>query len=379
MQGLKRLEINRFIKVLPEELRKDFLFLKDYLKPFKAYLVGGCVRDFILGRKIVDLDIEVFGINEEEFEKLAKRIGAKGVGKSFFVYKFNNHIDLSLPRREKKVGYGHRGFEVSLAKDERIASIRRDFTMNALMLNIEDGNLLDFWGGVEDIKNRIIRVVNKETFVEDSLRVLRAVQFAARLGFKIEKESIKLMQTIDLSDLTKERIFMEFEKLFKAKFLEYGLFYLACLDIDKKILGIDIDRKTFFKIAFEIVRYKKNFVKEMYKFYFLYFLIKWAGLDFKNALKSLLLPNEYKRVFKFQPIVCNRPTLKELKVIAIDIPIKNWLGNYLDGIEEDAKKADIWDKKFDGGIKYIDIVKEGFKGRKIAFEFRKRVIGKIFN
>jgi len=228
-------------------MKNDLEFLKKFFAPFskRVYLVGGCVRDEFLGIKSKEFDLEVYDIKPQEFDKLMQKLGAIGVGKSFFVYKWKN-FDIALPRTETKVGKGHKGFEVSLTQNEKEASRRRDFTMNALMKNIYTNKILDFWGGEQDIKRNIIRHIDDNKFKEDSLRVLRAMQFASRLKFKIAKETIKLCLDINLDDLSKERIYMEFEKMFKSEYLYYGFYYFIVLGIAKKLFNLDFSKKEFF-------------------------------------------------------------------------------------------------------------------------------------
>ena len=134
---------DNLLSSLPQNLQNQLQILKNNLPTKRAYLVGGVVRDLLLNAPINDLDIEVYDINLNEFEKIMKSIGAVGVGKSFFVYKFGD-IDVSLPRIETKVGDLHNSFEVSITQDERTASSRRDFTLNAMMINIFTGGFLDF-------------------------------------------------------------------------------------------------------------------------------------------------------------------------------------------------------------------------------------------
>ncbi|MDQ7046927.1 MAG: hypothetical protein Q9M39_04660 [Sulfurovum sp.] len=196
----------------------------------KCYVVGGAVRDRLLGVACKDYDIECFGICVEDFELAMEHLGALGVGKKFFVYKYHD-LDIALPRKEKKVATGHRGFEVSLATEEKEASKRRDFTVNALMYDIQNEEILDFWDGLKDLEEKVLRVVDEKSFREDSLRVLRAMQFTARFGFKIEKKSCLICQSIALDDLPKERLFLEFEKMFNGRYLHYGLYYLFVLGI----------------------------------------------------------------------------------------------------------------------------------------------------
>ena len=144
----------------------EFEYLKKFFSPYskRVYLVGGCVRDEFLGIESKEFDIEVYDIDINKFDELMKKLKAKGVGKSFFVYKWKN-FDISLPRIESKIAKGHRGFEVKLTQNEKIASKRRDFTINALMKNIYTGEILDFWGGIEDIKRKIIRHIDSNSFI----------------------------------------------------------------------------------------------------------------------------------------------------------------------------------------------------------------------
>jgi tRNA nucleotidyltransferase (CCA-adding enzyme) len=182
----------------------------------RAMLVGGCVRDELMGLVPKDWDVEVYGIAPGKLREILNNFGeVNAVGEAFTVYKVGQDIDVSLPRRERKVGRGHKGFIVEGDGDMPFeeAARRRDFTVNAIMQDALTGEIIDCFGGREDIKNKLLRVVSKDTFAEDSLRVLRAAQFAARFGFEIEAETIEICRRIDLTDLPKERIWGELEKL----------------------------------------------------------------------------------------------------------------------------------------------------------------------
>ena len=181
----------------------------------RALIVGGWVRDRLLGRDAKDIDLEVFGLPAERLKPLLAGIGpVNTVGESFTVYKVAG-LDVSLPRRESKVGRGHKGFEVTgdpnLTIDE--AARRRDFTINAIAWDPLTGDYLDPFGGRADLERRVLRVVDRRTFGEDSLRVLRAIQFAARFEATLEPESFALCREIPLDDLPAERIWGEVEKL----------------------------------------------------------------------------------------------------------------------------------------------------------------------
>jgi tRNA nucleotidyltransferase (CCA-adding enzyme) len=189
----------------------------------RALLVGGWVRDFIRGYETSDYDIEVYGIEPAKLRDLLDRQGrVDAVGEAFTVYKVRVRdngkrfvVDVSLPRRESKTGPGHRGFLVegdpSMSFEE--AARRRDFTINSMMYDPLNGEYLDYFGGRRDLRDGIIRAVDPETFVEDSLRVLRAMQFVARFEFAIEPATIELCRNIDLTDLPAERVWGEVEKL----------------------------------------------------------------------------------------------------------------------------------------------------------------------
>lgn len=182
----------------------------------RALLVGGCVRDLLMGREPKDWDVEVYAIEPGKLRALLDRFGSVNVvGEAFTVYKLGTDLDVSLPRRERKSGRGHRAFVIegdpSMAIEE--AARRRDFTVNAIMQDPLTGEVVDPFQGRQDIQNKILRAVSVDTFPEDSLRVLRAAQFAARFEFEIEAETIALCRAIDLSDLAAERVWAEIEKL----------------------------------------------------------------------------------------------------------------------------------------------------------------------
>lgn len=182
----------------------------------RALLVGGCVRDPLMGREPKDWDVELYGVEPARLRELLDQFGdVNVVGEAFTVYKLGPDLDVSLPRRERKSGRGHRAFVIEgdpLMSTEEAAR-RRDFTINAILQDPLTGELIDHFNGRADIEQKILRAVSPETFTEDSLRVLRAAQFAARFGFTIDPETVELCRSIDLSDLPGERIWGEMEKL----------------------------------------------------------------------------------------------------------------------------------------------------------------------
>lgn len=196
----------------------------------RAMLNGGCVRDELMGARPKDWDVEVYGVEPEKLRTLIAEIGEVNVvGESFAVYKLAGGIDVSLPRRERKQGRGHRGFIVegdpNMSFEE--ACSRRDFTVNAILKDAITGEIVDPFDGRGDIERRVLRHVSDASFAEDSLRVLRAAQFSARLNFAVADETRELCKTIDLSDIAKERIWGELEKLLlKANEPSIGLKFL---------------------------------------------------------------------------------------------------------------------------------------------------------
>lgn len=182
----------------------------------RALLVGGCVRDALMGQQPKDWDLEIYGVDPARLRVLLDQFGPVNVvGEAFTVYKLGPDLDVSLPRRERKSGRGHRGFVIEGDPSMTItdATRRRDFTVNAILKDPLTGEIIDPFGGRGDIQNGLLRAVSVETFAEDSLRVLRAAQFAARFEFEIEAETVALAEVIDLSDLPAERVWGEMEKL----------------------------------------------------------------------------------------------------------------------------------------------------------------------
>ena len=191
----------------------------------RALIVGGWVRDRLRGQASKDIDLEVFGIPEDRLSGLLTQFGrVEAVGQSFAVFKVvgggrqgegGGAIDVALPRRESKAGRGHKGFKVlgdpSMSFED--AARRRDFTVNAIGWDPLTDTYEDPFDGRTDIERRVLRVVDPDTFGDDSLRVLRAMQFAARFEFSLTDDTADLCRRIPLDDLPAERIWGEFEKL----------------------------------------------------------------------------------------------------------------------------------------------------------------------
>ena len=202
----------------------------------RAYYIGGYVRDSILGVPSKDIDVEVHRLTLEQLEEILSRHGEVDlVGKSFGILILKGlDVDWSLPRTENKVAEGHRGFEVQVRPfmGVREAARRRDFTMNAISQDCITGEIVDPFGGKKDLEQRVLRVVDPATFVEDPLRVLRGAQFCARFGLWPDSQTLSLCRDLrpEASSLSKERVAEELKKLLlKGRTPSLGLEFLrAC-------------------------------------------------------------------------------------------------------------------------------------------------------
>ena len=202
----------------------DKIFDKLVSNGFVSIIIGGYIRDFLLKKESKDIDIEVYGIDSyNQLEALLQEFGnVCTVGKSFGVCKLlldDLDLDFTLPRIDNHIASGHKGFEVCLDPhlDFVRATSRRDFTINAIGFDVQKKKILDPFKGREDLKNKILREVDAKTFSEDPLRVMRALQFAARFELNLHPSLFTLCQDMIqkkmLDDLAQERIFEELKKL----------------------------------------------------------------------------------------------------------------------------------------------------------------------
>ncbi len=196
----------------------------------RAWLVGGCVRDKILGVPQKDFDLEIYGLSPEKIgEILSKKFRVESVGKSFGVWILKGlNVDVSAPRKERKSSPGHRGFDVEcdpFLPPEKACS-RRDFTMNALLEDPLSGEILDPLNGAADLRAGILRHCS-ERFLEDPLRVLRAAQFCARFDLDAAPETVEICSRTPFENLPGERVYEEWKKLvLKGVRISKGLFFL---------------------------------------------------------------------------------------------------------------------------------------------------------
>lgn len=181
------------------------------------YLVGGAIRDEIIGKEVYDKDYSVTGISKEKFLRLFPK--AKILGKSFEVFEIS-HMQFALARKETKKGKGHKEFEIETGEKITIEEdlARRDITINAIAKNVLTGEIIDPFNGRKDIENRKICKVS-DAFSEDPLRVYRVARIAAQTEFEVEQETLKQMEELkeELLTLSKERIFVELKKALETK------------------------------------------------------------------------------------------------------------------------------------------------------------------
>ena len=242
-------------------MAKNYLSYKLRALPFydavtkaggKIYAVGGPVRDFILGKQSKDLDIIVTGIDYDLLQGILENYGKTDlVGKSFGIIKFretptSEEIDVALPRTEKKTGQGYQGFEVSVDPNMSVEDEmkRRDITINSLAMD-GDGNIVDPFNGLNDIKNRVIKATSNDSFSEDPLRMLRVVQFATRFGFNLDSqtESMIRQNASLIKEISPERYIIEFDKIVSKGKPIQGIKLLISLNLFQPIFGFQYKGK----------------------------------------------------------------------------------------------------------------------------------------
>lgn len=178
----------------------------------RLYLVGGAVRDYILNKEPYDFDYVVVGMNKDEFEEMFPKAISRG--KAFPVYDIDGN-EFALARKERKTGQGHKEFEMITGKDITLEEdlMRRDITINSMAMDVLTNEIIDPYGGRDDLKNKIIRATS-DAFLEDPLRVYRVARFAAKLGFDVDRETLNLMYKAkeELSTLSSERVCNELIK-----------------------------------------------------------------------------------------------------------------------------------------------------------------------
>jgi tRNA nucleotidyltransferase/poly(A) polymerase len=256
------------LKEITSELRNE-TWIQEMARNSEIYVVGGSVRDAYIGKPMKDIDLIVDGLSIEGILKILKKFGNANLhGESFAVIKFKptgyegEDYDVAVPREDKKIGKGHKGFEiVTDGVDVHGDLKRRDFTLNSMAVNVMDDKLLDPFNGLDDLKSGVLKATDEKAFADDPLRILRGIQFAARFGFDIHPNTMKLMQDYapEVKEIAGERIYDEFEKILNKEGdtqLALNLLHKTGVDealFDKKMLhyeeGMDhLDPISFYYI-----------------------------------------------------------------------------------------------------------------------------------
>ncbi|MDD6955244.1 MAG: hypothetical protein PUI58_02305 [Solobacterium sp.] len=324
-------------------MNKDILLAsKVKEKGGRAFYVGGYVRDLLLNIPNKDIDIEVHGIAEKDLVAILNEIGEVDYyGRSFGIYALRHEdIEVALPRSEKVLGTGHRDFEISVNPDMgyKKAALRRDFTINALMMDVLSHEILDYFNGTDDLNKGIIRHVNDVSFVEDPLRVYRAAQFASRFGFKIDERTVELCKGIDTFVLSRERIEEELKKaLLKAERAE--IFFECLKEMNQK----DVWFKGVNNLSC-LMKYESNRINADNKYYFMVLLLALDnGLDFIEAFSNNRELKAYvKRYYELYELINNRTLFTErylkdsfddfIYILSADEKVK--VNSYLENIDK---------------------------------------------
>ncbi|QOR00667.1 CCA tRNA nucleotidyltransferase [Campylobacter sp. 2014D-0216] len=352
---------------------QDFLRIKNILKPYtqRAYLVGGCVRNSFLDLSSDDYDIEIYDIQPELFDTLMQKLGANGVGKSFFVYKYKK-FDLALARYENKISQGHKGFEVKVCNDEQEGAKRRDFTINAMMVNIFSFEFLDFFNGLKDLQAKTIRHIHDQSFIEDSLRVLRGIAFACRFDLKIASESLSLMQTMDINDLSRERINNELYKIFKTTRLNKAYEYFKILNLEEKIFFYQSFDMEFQKL----LEQSQKLIQD--EALYLYLYLNFFHIDKNDFFKKTKLKKDLLKKCE-QDFMLGKIDDFDLAKVALKIPLCKWLGLWSKERILQAKKLKLYEQAFISKVKSEDLLREGFSGKELGSELEKRRLQELKN
>jgi len=274
-------------------------WVRSLLKVSNVYIVGGVVRDNLLGKTSKDIDIIVEGLDTKEIKSILHPFGKiNEVGESFKVLKFKpfgwkgEAFDIATPRKDIKVGSGHKGIQVVKANSILEDLRRRDFTINSMAIDVsidpyenELGGLIDPFNGLEDIKNKILLATDANAFIEDPLRIVRGIQFAARFDFQIAPSTLEMMKEhVHLvKEISGERILDEFNKILNKG----GNTQLALHLIH--VIGLDI--VLFNKPLRPVMYFGKKIDVDADALSFYYTLAKSCGTDPSDFYMNFLNGN----------------------------------------------------------------------------------------
>lgn len=291
---------------------KDIL-LKDFIKALQSaggevFFVGGSVRDYFLNKVPKDIDIAVRLLQYDTIVNILNDFGKVDVvGKSFGVIKFKNNdnfeVEISLPRIDI-IDPNSKGHKAIIAQSNPELPIthdlyRRDFTINSIAID-QNLNVIDPYGGLRDIDCKMLKATNPNAFTDDPLRMLRAVQFAARFGFDIEINTLQAIQTKSylIRTITSERILMEFEKVFdKAGDVKQFGFMLS----ETKLFENIFNQNLVFTSLLQL-----NLLFSLPEFLFDQFLNNFKNESMIPFLKNKLkIDNETVKKIKAMEVFCN--------------------------------------------------------------------------
>jgi len=379
-------QINKF--EYPNDLVKIFNKL-NHLN-YKCIIVGGYVRDFFLEKTSKDIDIEVYGLEHiQELCYLLKEFGdIHEVGKSFGVCKLqlaNYDLDFSMPRIDNKTSKGHQGFTIETKKnlDFKIAASRRDFTINSMGYDTLNNKLLDPYNAKIDLDNKLLKIVDKYSFIEDPLRVFRAMSMIARFELNVEKATqqlcIVMVKKNMLQELSKERIYTEFEKLFLDSIRpSLGLVFLysigTCKVFFNCILNASLWKKTLLYLdEFTQIKIKKQLTTNKTNMKLSLVLLCYH-FEEKNRIHFLqMITNETKlhqeifNITKCSKILEKKNDTYTLKKIATEVKfeelfiVMDALGLNAKYIKKEVKDLDIINKKIPNLLQGKDLILLGLK------------------
>ncbi len=253
------MKVSNAISFRVSKIIQNKRFVKDILNSIvkssgRALLVGGAVRDLFLDIPIQDLDFEVYGLTLEQLQKILEQHGPVSLmGKSFGVLRVHGlDVDWSLPRTDSSGRHPVVAYDPNMSYEQ--AFIRRDLTINAMGLDMQTFELIDPFGGLQDLERKILRAPDLDFFGQDPLRLLRVMQFVGRFGMQVDEKLSQLCSIMDISQVSHERIEQEFAKLFlQARKPAIGLQWLASIDKFQELLpGVISDQLLWSKINFTV-------------------------------------------------------------------------------------------------------------------------------
>lgn len=226
------MKIPNAISICVSKIIQKKQFVKDILQSIenlsgRALLVGGSVRDLFLDLPIKDLDFEIYGLTLEQLQEILEKFGRVSlIGKSFGVLRLHGlDVDWSLPRKDSSGRHPVVQYDSNMNYEESFA--RRDLTINAMGIDMQTFELIDPFGGMNDLKSKILRSPDLYFFAQDPLRLLRVMQFVARFQMNVDEKLSQLCREMDMSQVSQERIEQEFRKLFlQAQRPSIGLLWL---------------------------------------------------------------------------------------------------------------------------------------------------------